>query len=337
MTNLIYDAILKYASSDRKSTPGGWTSFNGPCCLYNGQSRPDTRKRAGVRITQDGGVVFHCFNCAFSAGWAPGRNLSRRMTTLLEWFAMPSDDLKKLNFKIWQLREAYKADETVVQQHWTKLEFKPKSLPPGARPLMEWIQEGCQDANFLSVIEYLGSRGEDLLAATTYYWTPDRKDSMNRRLIIPFYWDGEVVGWTGRATFDTKWRYYSDVPNHYLFNTQVTKLGWKYLFINEGPFDALANNGIATLGDHLSQEQISWINQTGLKPIVVPDRMNEGGVLVDTALREGWAVSFPRWDRGIKDSADASKTYGKLYTIWSIIDARTDNRLQINIERKRLK
>lgn len=337
MSNLVYDALLRHASSDRKFTPGGWVSFNGPCCLYNNQPRPDTRKRAGVRMGQDGSVVYNCFNCNYSAGWAPGRNLSQRMANVLEWMSMPSDELKKLNFKIWQIREAYKADETTLARHFTKLEFKPRDLPPGARPLLDWIKEGCTDPDFLHVVEYLGNRGEDLLGATTYYWTPSKINNWNRRLIIPFLWNGEIVGNTARATFETKWRYFTDGPKDFLFNTQVTKQGWKYLFINEGPFDALANNGIATLGDHLNQDQISWINQTGLTPVVVPDRMNEGGVLVDTALKEGWSVSFPRWDKGIKDSADAVRRYGRLYTTWSIIDARTDNRLQINIERKRLK
>lgn len=337
MSNLVYEAILKLASTDRKFTPGGWTSFNGPCCLNNGQPRADTRKRAGVRITQDGSVVYNCFNCNYSAGWAPGRTLSQRMTTLLEWFMISSDDLRKLSFKIWQLREAYKADETIIQRTWTKLDFKPRALPFGARPLIDWINDGESSQEFLDVVEYLAGRGEDLLTATNYHWSPSKQDSMNRRLIIPFTWEGETVGWTARAIFPTKWRYFTDGPNNFLFNTHVTKLGWKYLFINEGPFDALANSGIATLGDHLNQDQISWINQTGLTPVVVPDRTNEGGVLVDTALREGWSVSFPKWDKGIKDSADAVRQYGKLYTIWSIIDARTDNRLQINIERKRLK
>lgn len=337
MSNLVYNAILRHASPERKYTPGGWTSFNGPCCLNNGQPRPDTRKRAGVKLTQDGGVIYNCFNCNYSAGWTAGKSLSRRMTTLLGWLMMPSDEIKKLNFKVWQLKEAYRADETILEKTWTKLDFKTRTLPDGARPLSYWIDQGEQSPEFIEVLTYLAGRGDEFLTATDYYWTPLKKDSMNLRLIIPFYWDDKIVGWTARATFASKWRYFSDAQTGYLFNTQVAKLGWKYLFINEGPFDALANQGIATLGDHLNFEQISWINQTGLIPVVVPDRVNQGGALVDVALREGWNVSFPKWDPGIKDSADAVKKYGRLYTIRSIIDARTDNRLQINIERTRLK
>jgi hypothetical protein len=91
------------------------------------------------------------------------------------------------------------------------------------------------------------------------------------------------------------------------------------------------------LGDKISAEQVQWIKQTGKTPIVVPDRQDEGGNLVDIALREGWYVSFPRWEADVKDAADAAKRYGRLYTIWSLIDARTQNKLQIKIERQRLR
>lgn len=335
MSNIIYDSILRHAPADRKYTPGGWTSFNGPCCLNNGQPRPDTRKRAGVRIISDGTCVYNCFNCSYSAGWTPGRSLNNRMKTILRWFNMTDEELKKINFKIWQMQEMQKSEDPPVI--WTKLDFKARELPSGARPIQDWIADGESRKDFITVIEYLASRGDDILTAKQYYWSPNRENSMNTRIIIPFYWDDKIVGWTARSAVPSKWRYFMDYQTNYIFNSEVTRLGWKYLFITEGPFDAIAINGVAMLGNHLTPEQISWINQTGLKPIVVPDREKEGGAIVDIAIKEGWSVSFPRWDRGIKDAADAVKTYGKLYTVWSIIDAQTDNRLQINIERKRLK
>jgi hypothetical protein len=88
------------------------------------------------------------------------------------------------------------------------------------------------------------------------------------------------------------------------------------------------------LGDHLSLDQCQWLNNTGKKIIVLPDREKEGGALVDIALRENWFVSFPPWDTDVKDAADASKKYGKLYTLWSVLDSRTNNKLNINIRRQ---
>ena len=51
-------------------------------------------------------------------------------------------------------------------------------------------------------------------------------------------------------------------------------------------------------------------------------------------MRENWYVSFPKWDPDIKDAADASKKYGKLYTLFSVIQAKTNNKLDISIRRK---
>lgn len=337
MSNLIYDAIIYRAPPDRKRTPGGWTSFNGPCCVNNGELRPDTRKRAGVRLAPEGACVFHCFNCKYTASWAPGRQLSRRMKMLLEWFGVQDEELKKINFKIWQLHETAKADPTYVQKEWVKLDFTEVELPKGARPIIELVESGCADRNFLEVLGYLADRGEELLTSFEYYWTPSRENDLNRRVIIPFRWQGKVVGWTARAIFPTRYRYYTSVQPNYIFNTEVVENEWKYLFLNEGPFDGIASNGIALLGDKITSEQIQWIKHTGKIPVVIPDREKQGGALVDAALKEGWYVSFPKWDPGIKDAADAVKRYGRLYTVWSIIDAMTNNRLQINIERQRLK
>ena len=91
------------------------------------------------------------------------------------------------------------------------------------------------------------------------------------------------------------------------------------------------------MGGTVTDNQARWLNQLGKKIIVVPDMEAGGGYLVDAALKEGWSVSFPKWDPGIKDGADATKTYGKLYTVWSIIDAQVSNKLEINVRRQRLR
>lgn len=335
MSNIVYDALLMRAPPDRKRTPGGWTSFNGPCCVNNGQMRPDTRKRAGLRLSPEGTAVYHCFNCAYSATWQPGRSLSNRMKRLLSWMGTDSEELKKINFKIWQLHENVKADNPIKE--WVKLEFKETALPKQAKPIMEWLNEGCTNKDFIEVLQYLAGRGSDLLTSYDYYWTPHRENDLHRRLIIPFRWQGTIVGYTARAIFPTRYRYFTDVQPNYIFNTEVLDNDWKYVFLNEGPFDGIASQGLAFLGNHITDEQVTWVKNSGKIPIVIPDREKGGGTLVDVAIREGWHVSFPKWDPGVKDAADAVKLYGRLYTVWSIIDSMTNNKLQINIERQRLR
>jgi hypothetical protein len=257
------------------------------------------------------------------------------MTKLLTWFGVGLEELNKLKFKVWQLYETAKAD--IPLKEWTKLEFVAEPLPTGAKPILQWIEEGHRSADFLECLQYLADRGTEVLTSFKYYWSPSKENDMNRRVIIPFLWQDKVVGWTARAIFPTRYRYFTKVQPNYIFNSEVVNNDWKYLFLNEGPFDGIASQGIALLGNHISEEQISWIKNSGKIPVVIPDREKGGGALVDAAIKEGWFVSFPKWDAGVKDAADAVKRYGRLYAVWSIIDAMTNNKLQITIERQRLK
>jgi hypothetical protein len=259
---------------------------------------------------------------------------------------MSNESIKRLNFKVWQIHENVKLNTDYKPVEYTKLEFNKTVLPVNSMSIEHWATQDSHAKDFLSVLEYAASRGDAILNSGKLYWTPTKtvkrfnKDvdvSLHRRLIIPFYWKGEIVGWTARAIFPTRDRYYSDMPPNYIFNTEVADNDWKYLLVNEGPLDAIANNGVAMLGDKMSPEQIQWLNHTGKTIIVVPDREKQGGNLVDIAVKEGWYVSFPRWDAGVKDSAAAAQKYGKLYTIWSIIDTITNNRLEINVKRQYLK
>lgn len=333
MTNIVYDAMLRYAPHKRRRTPNGWYSFNAVCCVHNGESRPDTRDRGGILLSGDNIAVYHCHNCKYKASWTPGRMISRRMQNLLEWFGMPNDEYKKLNFKAWQMKEQSQAGIAPVREY-TKLEFKPESLPAGAKPFSHWLEQPNIDRNFLEVAQYMAERGESVLTGYEFYWTPHGKESLNRRAIIPFHWQGQVVGWTARAIFPTKTRYYGDTPVNYLFNTESIDNDRKYIIVTEGVLDAIAVEGVSTLGDKMTPDQCQWLNQTGKEIIVLPDREKMGGALVDTAIQQGWCVSFPRWDKGVKDAAAAAVVYGKLYTMWSVIDAKTNNRLDINTRRK---
>jgi len=335
--NIVYDTLLTLMPGNRKRTASGWTATNGVCCIHNGET-PDTRRRMSIAMGDDGvSCLVSCFNCKFRAIWKPGQLLGRKMTSFLGWMGMSDEEIKKLGFKIWQERERLKLDADYKPREIKTLAFSKGSLPVGSRNVMELLNEGFEDPNFINAMVYLMSRGDEIMEGYDYYWTPLKDHDLNRRILIPFRWNHEIVGWTGRATYPTKSRYHSSVPHHYLFNTEVVENDWEYVFLCEGPFDAIAINGVATLGDKLTEEQIQWLKHTGKTIVVVPDRQKGGGTLVDMAIRENWQVSFPHWDKDIKDGADAVKRYGKLYTIWSIIDSRVANKLEINVRRQRLR
>lgn len=336
LANELFGLLTRGRKSKRAAS--GWTTICGVCCIHNGEMRPDGRFRGALKSDGES-FIYTCRNCSYKARWRQGNTINGFMKSLLSWAGVSQDELRKLEFKAWQLREIRRADPDYKPKEFVKLEFAEKQLPSGSKPITHWLAMANPPADFMRVLTYLSDRGEDLLTGYAYYWTPVAGDSkdMHQRFIIPFCWQGKIVGWSARAIFPTRNRYYSDVPTNYFFNSEVIDNEWEYLFIHEGPLDAIAAPGIAMLGDKISAEQVQWIKQTGKIPIVVPDREEEGGNLVDIALREGWHVSFPRWQTDIKDAADAAKKYGRLYTIWSLIDARTQNKLQIKIERQRLK
>ena len=89
-----------------------------------------------------------------------------------------------------------------------------------------------------------------------------------------------------------------------------------------------------TLHNKLNQQQIDIINEFEGEIIVCPDRDRAGTTLIDQAVENGWAVSFPPWHESIKDCADAVKSYGQLFTIKSIIENRVNNKVKINVLRK---
>ena len=69
--------------------------------------------------------------------------------------------------------------------------------------------------------------------------------------------------------------------------------------------------------------------------IVVPDRDKPGMTLVKHAMEYGWNVAFPEWDPKIKDTADAVKAYGQLFTMKSIIESVETSNLKIQLRMKK--
>ena len=65
-----------------RQTPSGWSTTNCPMCLKNGQSRPDTRKRGGFKIS-DSTISYHCFNCGYKSSYKQGKVLTTKFVDLL--------------------------------------------------------------------------------------------------------------------------------------------------------------------------------------------------------------------------------------------------------------
>ena len=309
-----------------------------PVCTLRGQPRPDRRFRCGIR--DDGDIIkIHCFNCHLKTGYHLGSILGYNVRTFLEQLGVPSRDVKYLGLWAEQKRLELAHDPRIQEQFQatTLPQFNATLLPPETQSIETWADLGCNDPDYLDTIAYLLSRGETAATATTYYWTPETEHDLHRRLIIPCYQHGRVVGWTARSiTEDIQPRYHKQTPSNLLFNIDLLNAANRYyIFIVEGVFDALVIDGVGALGGSLNEQQIGWINQTDRQPIVVPDRDRAGSYLIDIAITQGWPVATPHygkhqwWDADVKDAADAVLRYGKLYTLQSIVATLTYDAGQI--------
>jgi DNA primase len=169
------------------------------------------------------------------------------------------------------------------------------------------------------------------------YWTPEQAYNLHKRLIIPFTWHNEIIGYTARAVSDNvSPKYYSQYDTDYVYNIDRQRPTSKFVIIVEGPIDAMAIDGVAILGNECSETQADIIDGLAREVIVVPDRDRAGVKLIDAAVEYGWHVSFPVWQETCKDVSAAVEQYGKLFVLKSILDARETSRLKIELKKKRL-
>jgi hypothetical protein len=331
---LVVDKFQALLPPRTKKSPSGWTSFNAPCCQHRGHS-PDTRKRGGIRFDGEG-IVYNCFNCKFTTGWQPGSPFGEKMKTLARWMGAGEDTIKELVF------EALKTEgeEYNPEQYQPKIIFDEKPLPEHAMSLMDWsnLLEGEIEEKlgpqFIEILRYLMSRGYDNPFDHDFYWSPS--PGYSDRVIIPFRWENKIVGNTARKITQGKPKYLSDQHPHFVFNFDNQLEDQKYILVCEGPFDALAINGVALLTNDIAEQQARIINSIGAEVIVIPDQDSAGLVLFDRAAELDWAVAMPNWEDDVKDVADAVKRYGKLFVIVDAIKTAQQGAIKINMAKKKM-
>ena len=158
---------------------------------------------------------------------------------------------------------------------------------------------------------------------------------MYNRVLIPFTWLGKEVGYSGRSIVPAKRKYYTEHPPHFVFNYDRQLQDAKFCIVVEGAFDAIAVDGLAVLTNECNESQAMIIDSLNREVIVVPDRDKAGMTLVRDAMDYGWNVAFPEWAHSIKDTSDAVKQYGQLFTMKSILDSVETSNLKIQLRMKK--
>jgi len=316
--SLIADTLLNYLPSKRKHTPSGWIGFNAVCC-------DDKRQRGGFIVNGGDAVSYHCFNCGFKCSWQPGRHISQKMNKFMRDLNIPDDIISQLRL------EALKLDDNNTAKVRSIIpKFDVRALPIDSQLITDLLDNPPD--KLIPVLEYMVNRKiypEDF----PFYWTS--KVGFSNRLIIPFLFNNEIVGWTARTIADATPKYLSEQQPGYVFNLDNQKDNREFVIVSEGPFDALSINGCALLGAEIKDSQNWLLKQLGKELVLVPDKDHEGPKTVERAIELGWSVSMPDWPSGVKDINDAVIKLGRLATLWLVISAKESNGLKIQLQAKK--
>lgn len=338
ITQLLKETIISHLPPT-KSSRKGWQTCNCMLCHHRGHN-PDTRGRFGVLFSEDGSISVNCFNCKFGASWKPGKLLSKDFKFFLEATGVSEYDIKKINFEIFKLNSEISTDSSWAEEKrsvltkWTQMD-----LPADTKPFSFWLNNGCSDQNFLKVAEYCISR--DLIDVDALHWSPSSEMMYNKRFILPFYYNGVVVGYTARYFKDIQSKkipkYINVSPDSFVYNlTSQYARDRKYVILNEGVLDAYVTDGISPLGT-INGDQIDLINKLNKQIIVCADNDKDGQNLINVAVDNNWAVSFPPWRKFYKDAASAAENYGRVLTAYSIIEYAESKSFAIQLKSKMIK
>lgn len=322
MQSTISEHVLNLLPARRRITSNGWTSFNAPCCQHRGH-RADNRSRGGLIANPDGAVSYHCFNCGYKTGYRPGNHLGYKFRKLLAWLGVDENTIRRLVIEAVRVREVFGVS---VPDDPVEVVFKPRALPADV-DLVD---------NDPRALAYCKERAIDL---DRYPLLTSKKTdhNLNRRVIIPFTWRNELIGYTARAWDPlVKPKYHSQYDGNYVYNIDRQLPDSKFVIVVEGSVDAMSIDGVAVLSNECSEIQADIIDSLAREVIVVPDRDRAGTKLIDAAIEYGWTVSFPVWHETSKDVNEAVVKYGRLFVLKSILDARETGRLKIELKRKRL-
>ena len=299
-------------------TPSGWTTFDCPMCS-------DKRKRGGV-IQSNAKISYHCFNCGFTTGWAPSPKLGQKYKKLVETLGVSNKEIHKVVLDLMKYSEELEIEDS-TEYVYTAASFKTHKLPEETS-----LVEDLPDDH--KVKQYAIARG--LLG--NYPLLHINNSMYSARIVVPFMYNNQLVGWTGRhinpPNKETA-KYLLNMQSGYVFNIdKFVDSERDFVVVTEGVFDAILIDGISVLGNGVTAEQAHLIDKLNKRVILCPDRDDAGKDLINKAVELGWEVSFPPWHSECKDAADAVQRYGRLMTLKSIIDNATNNKLKIEVKAK---
>jgi len=316
--------ILTLVPGKKRQTSSGWTSFNAICCVHAGH-RPDAKFRGGVKFEGPQHWMYNCFNCGFNCSFELGKPIFPKTRQFLLWCGVDTQQIQRWNLESLQNKDFL---DFTGKKQFHKIEFKRKTLPPGE--LLD-----IENPEHKTYVDYLLKRKINL-EDYSFVVTPDDSGRNKNRIIIPYTYKNEIVGNTSRYLDNKIPKFINDQQPGYVFNIDKQHKDWSVCIVTEGIFDALSIDGVALMHNDISPDQNTLLSQLNKQIVVVPDRDTTGLKICDKALELGYQVSLPNWDTDIKDVNDAVIRYGKLPTLLSIIQNKTNSKIKIEMQRRKI-
>ena len=325
MDNKLQEIINRYVHL-QPPNPKGWQAVR--CHVCNDHTRKGLR--AAFKF-ENGITDYKCFNCGHKSRYDPEVNeyFSKNMLKTLDAFGVPDDEYKEviLSSPAWQ-HGGKKKEQT--RQKTAKIEPKILTQPD----CFYYLKDATPD-DFVAeaAVEYLEGRGIDPNSYPFMLAHKDPNPHLHKwlgRVIIPIYKNNNLIYYIGRALYDATKKYETPAVSKecilYGFDKLFDYEDKSPLFVIEGWFDAYAIDGVAVLGNVITESQRQWLDRSPRRKIYIPDRFGDGMRAAQQALEFGWEISTPDIGSDSKDMDEAVNKYGKMYVIKSILDHATSDK-----------
>jgi len=302
----------------------GWYHVLCKVCMDHGKKG----NRGGFKFENDT-VAYNCFNCGHTAAYNPNEDteISKNMKTVLRDFGIPDEEWQQVLLTSLSIKDTG-ATKTIQ-------ELKKRSIEPPEIPMPEsfyFLKDASEDDKWAAIARdyLLYDRGIDPSSYPFMLSSKPKDPHMEKwrgRVIIPFYKNNHLIYYQGRDLVGNKVKKYESPPiskdrviygfDELFKNTDIP------LYIVEGWFDARVIDGVAIIGNKISDAQIDWLNKSRRRKVYIPDRFGDGHQAAKQALDEGWSISTPEIG-SCKDMSAAVQKYGKMYVMKSIVDNTAD-------------
>ena len=174
----VHRLLLDNLPVSTSKTPSGWNTMNCPMCS-------DKRKRGGL-ITTGARISYNCFNCGFTTGWAPNPTLGKKYKDLATTLGATNEDIHKVQVELLKYSEDLETEE-FTDYVYNLQKFETVELPKDFS-----VVESLKEDHPIKI--YAKERGLLGLYPLLYF----NESLYKQRLVVPFTYNNEIVGWTAR-------------------------------------------------------------------------------------------------------------------------------------------